>query len=217
MPKPVAEATLRRLPLYHRYLKQLQQTGAVVVSCPLIGAQLKLDPTQIRKDLEVTGVQGRPKVGYVLSDLIEKIEKFLGWDSVKDAFLVGAGSLGSALLGYMKFEDHGLSIVAAFDSDPLKVGKTIRGKEILPLEALPEVAGRMSVNIGIITVPAAGAQQVADLMVQGGIRAIWNFAPVRLNVPDHVIVHNEDLYCSLASLSQKLALAMCRAEGAVHV
>src|SRR6476661_1514058 len=108
MSKPVPEATLRRLPLYHRYLKQLQQTGAPVVSCPLIASELKLDPTQIRKDLEVTGIQGRPKVGYVLPDLIDKIEKFLGWDSVKDAFLVGAGSLGSALLGYMKFEEHGL-------------------------------------------------------------------------------------------------------------
>ena len=125
------------------------------------------------------------------------------------------------MLGYMKFEEHGLSIVAAFDADPLKVGKSIRGKEILPLDQLPALAQRTHVNIGIITVPAAGAQEVADLMIRGGIRAIWNFAPTRLKLPGHVIVHNEDLYCSLASLSQKLASVMCRTDlagqGMVHV
>jgi len=206
--KTVPEPTLRRLPLYHRFLKELQAANREFVSCTGIGLELGLDPTQIRKDLESVGIVGRPRIGYVLVQVIDKLEQFLGWNNVNDAFLVGAGSMGSALLGYRKFEQCGLKVVAAFDLDPSKIGTRIHGKHILPLEKLPNLAQRMHILIGIITVPAAEAQAVADLMVQGGIRAIWNFAPVRLRTPEHVIVHNEDLYCSLAMLSQKLFAAL---------
>jgi redox-sensing transcriptional repressor len=202
--KIVSEPTLRRLPLYHRFLKDLQVENRQFVSCTDIGAELGLDPTQIRKDLESVGVVGRPRIGYPLADVIEGLEEFLGWKNVNDAFLVGAGSMGSALLGYRKFEQCGLKIVAAFDMDPSKVGTQIHGKHVLPLSKLADLARRMHILIGIITVPAAEAQGVADLMAAGGIRAIWNFAPVRLHVPEQLIVHNEDLYCSLVSLSQKL-------------
>jgi redox-sensing transcriptional repressor len=116
--------------------------------------------------------------------------------------------MGSALLGYRKFEECGLKIVAAFDSDPAKIGRKIHGKHVLALNKLADLTQRMHVLIGIITVPAAEAQAVADALVAGGVRAIWNFAPVRLRVPEPIIVHNEDLYCSLASLSQKLAQAL---------
>jgi redox-sensing transcriptional repressor len=206
--RPVPEATLRRLPLYHRLLKQMQRGGVISIACPSIGAELLLDPTQVRKDLEITGIVGKPRVGYVVTELIAAIENFLGWNNVKDAFLAGAGSLGAALLGYMKFEEHGLSIVATFDNDPNKIGTLLRGRHVLPIEKLTDLATRMHIHLGIITVPATAAQQVADRMVAGGIRAIWNFAPVMLHVPDHVIVRNEDLYCSLASLSQKLAASL---------
>ena len=199
------EPTLRRLPLYHRLLKDLQQSGVVGVSCTHIGAGLGLDPTQVRKDIEVTGAVGRPKVGYVVSDLMEAIAGFLGWDSVNEAFLIGAGSLGAALLGYEKFHECGLNVVAAFDIDPAKVGTQIHGKHVLALGEMPDLMRRMHIHIGIITVPAPVAQGVADLLVTGGVRAIWNFAPVHLKVPGEIIVHNEDLYCSLAALSQKLA------------
>jgi redox-sensing transcriptional repressor len=155
--------------------------------------------------LEAAGIAGRPRIGYVLDDVIDGLESFLGWKNVTEAFLVGAGSMGSALLGYRKFEQCGLKIVAAFDSDSSKVGRRIHGKQVLALGKLADLARRMHILIGIVTVPAAQAQEIADLMIEGGIRAIWNFAPVRLRVPEHVIVHNEDLYCSLASLSQKLA------------
>jgi redox-sensing transcriptional repressor len=202
--RPVPEPTLRRLPLYHRCLKELQQSGREFASCTDIGMNLDLDPTQVRKDLEAAGIEGRPRVGYVLAGVISGLEQFLGWGNANEAFLVGAGSMGSALLGYKKFEECGLKIVAAFDDDRNKIGTQIHGKHVLALEKLANLAGRMHIQIGIITVPAAAAQSVADLMVRGGIRAIWNFAPVRLHVPEHVIVHNEDLYCSLASLSQKL-------------
>jgi redox-sensing transcriptional repressor len=203
-PKIISEPSLKRLPLYHRFLKEWQAAGRETVSCTDIGRDLDLDPTQVRKDLESIGAVGRPRIGYTVAGVIEALELFLGWNNVHDAFLVGAGSMGSALLGYRKFEQCGLKIVAAFDLDPSKIGTRIHGKHVLALEKLPNLAERMHILIGIITVPAAEAQGVADLMVAGGIRAIWNFAPVRLRVPEPVIVHNEDLYCSLASLSQKL-------------
>jgi redox-sensing transcriptional repressor len=208
LPKPVPEPTLRRLPLYHRYLKELAAGGRMNVSCTDIGADLELGLTQVRKDLEAAGIAGRPRIGYVLEDVIDELESFLGWKNVTEAFLVGAGSMGSALLGYRKFEQCGLKIVAAFDSDPSKVGRRIHGKQVLAIVKLANLARRMHILIGIVTVPALQAQEVADLMTEGGIRAIWNFAPVHLRVPAHVIVHNEDLYCSLASLSQKLAMTL---------
>jgi redox-sensing transcriptional repressor len=206
--KTVPEPTLKRLPLYHRFLKELRAAGREFVSCTDIGAELKLDPTQVRKDLEAAGIAGRPRIGYPTASVIDGLEDFLGWKKVNEAFLVGAGSLGSALLGYHKFEECGLKIVAAFDRVPGKIGRLIHGKHVLPLEKLEDLAQRMHVLIGIITVPAGEAQAVADLMVAGGIRAIWNFAPLRLRLPDYMIVHNEDLYCSLASLSKRLSQAL---------
>ena len=202
--KTVSAPTLKRLPLYHRVLKEWETAGRETVSCPDIALYLDLDPTQVRKDLESAGLVGRPRIGYTLANVLDGLEEFLGWKNLHDAFLVGAGSMGSALLGYRKFEQCGLKIVTAFDLDPSKIGTKIHGKHVLPLDKLPNLAQRMHILIGIITVPAAEAQAVADLMVAGGIRAIWNFAPIRLHVPEHVIVHNEDLYCSLAALSQKL-------------
>lgn len=206
------EPTLRRLPLYHRYLKALQEgvEEGASVSCTQIAASLGLDPTQVRKDIEVTGIVGRPRVGYTVGELITAIENFLGWDNVREAFLVGAGNLGIALLGYRKFAECGLEIVAAFDGDGRKVGRVVHGKHVLPMEKLVDLMRRMHVRIGIITVPAEGAQAVADLLVEGGVRAIWNFAPVQLSVPEDVIVRNEDLYCSLAALSQRLSQQMRR-------
>jgi len=202
--KSVPEPTLRRLPLYYRLLKQLRDNGRTGVSCNMVGAELKLDPTQIRKDIEMTGTVGRPKVGYDINELICAIEKFLGWDNLTEAFLVGAGSLGEALMGYAGFAECGLNIVAAFDVDPGKCNRVIHGKHVRHISKLPNLMRRMRVRFGIITVPAAEAQQAADLLVQGGVLAIWNFAPAKIQVPDRVIVTNEDLYCSLAVLSQKM-------------
>lgn len=204
----IPEPTLRRLPIYYQYLKNLETGGTKVISCTTIGNDLDFDPTQVRKDLSYTGVEGKPKVGYLVADLIREIEEFLGWNKINAAFLVGAGNLGTALLGYSQFKQHGLSIVAAFDKDESKVGRVVHGKLILPLEKLPDLSQRMGIRLGIITVPPVSAQGVADLMVQGGIQAIWNFAPVTLKVPPPVLVRNEELYYSLASLSHKLAQTM---------
>ena len=151
----MSEPTLKRLPLYHRFLKELLQREQESVSCTDIGEELKLDPTQVRKDLEAAGIAGRPRIGYATAAVVDGIERFLGWKKVSEAFLVGAGSMGSALLGYRKFEECGLKIVAAFDSDPAKIGRKIHGKHVLALDKLADLAQRMHVLIGIITVPAA--------------------------------------------------------------
>ncbi len=198
------EPTLRRLPLYYRLLKLLRETGRTGISCTTIGKELKFDPTQVRKDIELTGTVGRPKVGYDINELICAIERFLGWDHTTEAFLVGAGSLGEALLGYPGFSECGLNIVAAFDVDPNKCQRVIHGKHVRHISKLAGLMRRMRVRFGIITVPASEAQQAADLLVEGGVLAIWNFAPAKIRVPERVIVTNEDLYCSLAVLSQKM-------------
>jgi|CZKF01.1.fsa_nt_gi redox-sensing transcriptional repressor len=201
----IPQPSLRRLPQYHHYLVELESKGIGRVSCSVIGLALGLVPVQVRKDLQYTGIIGKPKTGYSVSELILAIETFLGWNNVNEAFLVGVGNLGTALLGHERFTQFGLKIVAAFDTDPAKIGQWIHEKAVLPLEKLASLASRMSIHLGIITTPAQVAQAVADEMVKGGIQAIWNFAPVKLRVPDHIIVHNEDLYNSLASLSWKLA------------
>lgn len=201
----IPEPTLRRIPKYRYYLAELQEKGVLTVSCSAIGGHFNLQPIQVRKDIQITGIVGKPKVGYLVAELLAQIDRFLGLDNPNEAFLVGAGSLGTALLGYARFSKYGMNIVAAFDTAPDKVGKWLHGRLVLPIEKLPHVARRMGVHLGIITVPAAAAQATADLLVQSGILAIWNFAPVVLKVPGHIIVHNEDLYSSLAGLSCKLA------------
>jgi redox-sensing transcriptional repressor len=201
----IPQPSLRRLPQYHHYLVELEAKGIAQVSCSTIGRDLGLIPVQVRKDLQYTGIVGKPKTGYSVSALILAIETFLGWNNINEAFLAGAGNLGTALLGHERFSKFGMRIVAAFDTDPAKIGQWIHDKAVLPLEQLSDLAPRMSIHLGIITAPAEVAQAVADEMVKGGIQAIWNFAPVKLRVPEHIIVHNEDLYNSLASLSWKLA------------
>jgi redox-sensing transcriptional repressor len=205
VPPAIPQASLKRLPQYHHYLMDLEAKGIRQVSCTMIGGDLNCVPVQVRKDLQYTGIIGKPKTGYSVLELIQAIETFLGWNNVTEAFLVGAGNLGTALLGHERFSKFGLRIVAAFDTDPNKVGKWIHEKAVLPLEELDDLAKRMSIHLGIITTPAETAQAVADAMVKAGILAIWNFAPVRLKVPENIFVHNEDLYSSLASLSWKLS------------
>ncbi len=201
----IPQPSLSRLPQYHHYLVELEAKGITRVSCSVIGRDLNCVPVQVRKDLQYTGIIGKPKTGYSVSELILSIETFLGWNNINEAFLVGAGNLGTALLGHERFSKFGLRIVAAFDTDPAKIGQWIHEKAVLPLDKLADIAPRMSIHLGIITTPGEVAQAVADEMVKGGIQAIWNFAPVRLKVLPHIIVHNEDLYSTLASLSWKMA------------
>lgn len=203
--KSIPAPTLRRLPRYYHYLCRLQEKGQAMISASQMAEDLDVHPTQVRKDLAITGVQGKPKVGSRVDDLVRSIETFLNWNNASDAFLVGAGNLGSALMGYSGFNRAGIRVTAAFDARPDRVGSRIHGVEVLPMAKFKDLVQRMHIAIGIITVPAEGAQEIADLMVQSGIQAIWNFAPTSLDVPDDVIIENVEFYSSLAILSRRLA------------
>lgn len=196
--------TLRRLPLYLRYLNDIAVKGEEYISSTCIAKEFNFDPTQVRKDLAATGEVGVARKGFKIDTLTKAIITFLGWDNVNDAFLVGVGNMGKALLGYSGFEKYGLNIVAAFDKDPEIVGKIINDTKIITLDKLPDLAKRMQVRVGIITVPADFAQGVADLMIENGIYAIWNFAPVPIKGPEDIIIENVRLSTSLAVLTSKL-------------
>jgi len=204
--KTAGVPTLKRLPLYLRTLRRMKADGNEYASGAVVAKELGLDPIVVRKDLAITGAVGRPRLGFKMDEIITAIEEFLGWSNTSDAFLVGVGNLGTALLGYQGFEQHGMRIVAAFDANSEIIGKTVHGKTILDIKKLPSLAKRMHVQIGVITVTASVAQGVADAMVEGGIRGIWNFTPAKLTVPEHVTLQREDLASSLAVLSHRLLI-----------
>lgn len=204
------QPTMRRIPHYLHLLKRLQENGSERVSSTIIANELSLDPTQVRKDLEYTGVKGRPKTGFVVKELIDAIHNFLNWNSQQSAFLVGAGHLGLAMLGYKRFKDYGLNFVAAFDTDEEKIGKEFFNTKVFSVDQIPKMAKKMNVKIGVLTVPATAAQSAAELLVEGGVQAIWNFAPTSIRVPKDVIVENAQFTESLAALSRKLVEAPMR-------
>jgi len=207
--KPIPEPTLRRLPIYYQYLKKMQaESGLDHISSTRIGNDLNILPIQVRKDLQITQALGKPKLGYGVRELMATIEAFLGWNNTTDGYLVGVGNLGSALLGYQGFRESGLNVIAAFDVDEQKVGTEIHGTRVLHVSKLPNLIKRTGIKIGILTVPAQSAQSLADTMIKAGIRAIWNFSPVKLNAPPHVVIQHENLASSLAVLSKKLAGAL---------
>lgn len=196
--------SIRRLPLYLSFLRQLREQKVEVVSSTRIAEELGLTGIQVRKDLAMTGIVGRPKIGHTINELVSHIECFLGWDKPRPAFLVGVGHLGTALLGYKGFKQENLDIVASFDSDTEKIGKTILGRPTYPVSEFSQKAKEMNVRCAILTVPVQFAQSTADMMVEAGIIGIWNFAPVQLFAPDSVIVENVSLSSSYAVLSQRL-------------
>ncbi|MBP7054022.1 MAG: redox-sensing transcriptional repressor Rex [Phycisphaerae bacterium] len=197
--------TIRRLPMYFSLLQKAAQENQATISSSQLAADLGLEPIQVRKDLEAIGVVGQPRIGFPVAELIQAIETFLGWDNTTDAFIIGAGHLGTALAGYQGFEKHGLNVVALFDNDPRKVGQSIHGKEVLHIDKMGSLANRLHVHIAILTVPADVAASIAQLAVGAGIQAIWNFTPTKLTVPEGVILERVDLAASLAVLSSKLA------------
>ena len=207
----ISVQTLKRLPVYLNYLKTLDREKTKIISSPIIAKALGLNEVQVRKDLAAIKSGGRPRTGYLLEKLIADLDTFLGYGNVNEAVLAGAGRLGRALLSYPGFAPYGLGIVVGFDVDEAVVGTEIGGKKILHIDKMTSLCHRMHVNIGIIAVPADGAQAVADLMVESGILAIWNFAPVKLTVPEHILVQNEDMASSLAILSKHLKKKMNKA------
>lgn len=202
MSSNISKQTLQRLPLYLSYIKALPEDAPKNISATMIAEALQLNDVQVRKDLASVSSSGKPKVGYNVKDLVAELESFLGYDNVDDAIIVGAGSLGKALLNYGGFKAYGLNVLAAFDlcEEPVE----FQGKTIFPIDQLESVCRRMNIHIGIITVPAASAQEICDSLVKSGVRAIWNFAPVHLVVPEGILVQNENMASSLALLSNHL-------------
>ena len=200
--KRVSKAMLSRLPGYLNYLKSLPPE-VVHISATALAKALDLGDVQVRKDLAVVSDGGRRKTGHQRENLIRDIEDFLDNHNITDAILVGAGQLGKALLDYDGFEVFGLKIVAGFDQHP--AGKQSEGgTPIYPMEAMESFCAVHRISVGVITVPAAHAQAVCDRLVKCGVEAIWNFAPVHLKVPEHILVQNENLAISLTALRMRL-------------
>lgn len=193
--------SVRRLPQYLHIIRAAQRNGDGFISGTVIAQELHLEPIQVRKDLAITGIIGKPKKGYPVEALVQAIERYLGWDRTYNAVLIGAGNLGAALIGYPEFRLHGLKFLAAFDNDASKVGKDIHGVKIHHMDGLAADIVRLDAQMAVLTVPSTVAQSTADLLVRAGVRAIWNFTNVKLKVADDVVVQREDLSSGFALLS----------------
>lgn len=203
--KSVSKATLERLPMYYRYLLDLQRAGEKNISSVKVAEDMKLSSIQVRKDLAcISSIAGKPKMGFDIDELIKDIGLFLGYNNTTDAVLIGVGQLGKTLLSYNGFANYGLNIVAGFDTNEDICNQSINDKKILPMYKLQDFLKRTNVHIGIITVPSKYAQSVCNLLVSEGVKAIWNFAPTHISVPEGVVLKNEDMAASLAILSNKL-------------
>lgn len=195
---------LQRLPLYLRTLQQLREEGAQYASGAQLAANLGFEPIVVRKDLARTGVRGTPRLGFPLDRLIPAIERLIGADDETVAVLVGVGKLGSALLAYPGFRKQGILIAAGFDAAPERCNIMLSGTPIFPVSMLTETVLRLNAKVGILTVPEERAQRVAEQMTAGGVRAIWNFTPASLDLPDDILVQREDLAVSLAVLLHRI-------------
>ena len=207
--KEISKAVLKRLPSYLAYLKSIQDSATPYISATSLANALGMGEVQVRKDLAMVSDGGRPKIGYVRESLIEDIEQFLGYDNTTDAVLIGAGKLGLALMGYKGFQEYGLNVLAAFDKAP-KVEKTDEGKPVYHISELSKFCHENKVLMGIITVPGEAAQEVCDMLIDSGIKAIWSFAPAHLEVPANILVQYENMATSLAVLSMHLQTQISR-------
>lgn len=200
----VPEPTLRRLPWYLSNIKLMKDKGEQYVSSTQISKEINIDASQIAKDLSYVNISGRTRVGYNIDALIEVLESFLGFTNMHKAFLFGVGSLGAALLRDSGLHHFGLEIVAAFDVNPELVGKDLNGISIFHSDDFEAKMKEYDVNIGVLTVPINIAQEITDKMVDGGIKAVWNFTPFRIRVPENIVVQNTSLYAHLAVMFNRL-------------
>lgn len=197
----ISKATIDRLPLYYRTLRLAQDDGMDIISSDELGRRLELTPEQIRKDLALFGQFGKKGVGYYVNELKFNVGKILGLDNHWNIAIVGIGHLGVALANYQNFIALGFNLVALFDNDPNIIGKTVNHVKVKSIDELQSCAKNLKIDIGVITVPAQFAQQVADKLVKANIKGIWNFAPVKMRVPEDVKIVNEDLSVGLSRLS----------------
>lgn len=197
----ISKATIDRLPLYYRTLRLAQDDGMDIISSDELGRRLELTPEQIRKDLALFGQFGKKGVGYYVNELKFNVGKILGLDNHWNIAIVGIGHLGVALANYQNFIALGFNLVALFDNDPNIIGKTVNHVKVKSIDELQSCAKNLKIDIGVIAVPAQFAQQVADKLVKANIKGIWNFAPVKMRVPEDVKIVNEDLSVGLSRLT----------------
>ena len=200
----VPEPTLRRLPWYLSNIKLMKEKGEQYVSSTQISKEINIDASQIAKDLSYVNISGRTRVGYNIDALIEVLESFLGFTNMHKAFLFGVGSLGGALLRDLGLRHFGLEIVAAFDVNPELVGKDLGGIPIFHSDDFEAKMKEYDVNIGVLTVPINIAQEITNKMVDGGIKAVWNFTPFRIRVPENIVVQNTSRGAHLAVMFNRL-------------
>lgn len=200
----ISEAVVRRLPIYLRYLNELILSDVQTISSQELGVKLDLNPAQIRKDLAYFGEFGKKGIGYDVGYLIEKIRHILKLDQRIHVGLVGAGNLGHALCNYNMYLKDNMKITAIFDNSPSKIGTTINNLIVQPMSEIGQTVKETQIRIGIITVPAIEAQNVANQFVDAGIEAILNFAPTIVKVPPHVRIHHADFTTDLHSLAYYL-------------
>ena len=196
--------TIKRIPVYVSVLEKRLKEGKETVSTTDFAAALALKPVQVRKDLAFAGAEGKPRIGYRTEELLETLHRFVGWNNLSEAVLVGAGALGTAILGYKGFGRFGLKIKAAFDIDESKCGATVHGKPVYPIRDLKRYVRQNGIIMGILTVSESGAQPAADALVEAGIQGIWNFSPAQIDVPDSIFVQQEDLAAGLAVLAVRI-------------
>lgn len=204
-PVLLPEPTLRRLPWYLAYVSMLRQEGVANVSSRRLAKDLAVDASQIAKDLSFINIKGKTRIGYDVVELEEALQDFLCFGQRHNAIMAGAGSLGAALMRDSGLHCYGLNIVAGIDTDAAKVGRTIDGIPVCSPDDLPRLVNELGVSIGVIAVPVEDAQSVADSLVNAGIKALWNFTPRRIRVPEGVVVANTSIYSHLAVMYNRLA------------
>ncbi|MBP8597967.1 MAG: redox-sensing transcriptional repressor Rex [Selenomonas sp.] len=197
----ISKATIDRLPLYFRTLRLAQDEGIDIISSDELGRRLGITPEQIRKDLASFGQFGKKGVGYYVNELKRNVGEILGLNNHWNITVIGIGHLGAALANYQNFVTLGFNLVALFDQDPHVIGATVNHVKVEDIRYMKEIVQERNIQIGIIAVPAAFAQGVADQLVAAGVKGIWNFAPIKMEVPDTMHIVNEDLSIGLSSLS----------------
>lgn len=199
------EPTLRRLPWYLAYVSLLRSKKVEYISSTKIAEELDVDASQIAKDLSFLNIKGKTRIGYEVDTLERKLRDFLGFDRRHNAVMVGVGSLGGALMQDSGLQRYGLNIVAGIDTNPSIAGTTVSGIEVYTPDHLPRLVSDLEINVGIIAVPVDSAQSVADYIISCGVKALWNFTPYRIRVPEGIVVTNTSIYAHLAVMYNRLA------------
>ena len=200
----IPEPALSRLPWYLAYVTMLREKNVEYVSSTQISRELSVDASQIAKDLSFLNIKGKTRIGYEVASLEQELQDFLGFRRNHNALIVGVGSLGGALIQDSGLEQFGLNIVAGFDTKPDIIGRTICGIPVFDVRELELRRRQFAADIGIITVPVEHAQNVAEQLIDAGVKALWNFTPYRIRVSDDIVVQNTSIYAHLAVMYNRL-------------